>query len=357
MQVRCNGVWISGVGDVADVEWSTIWRRDGFSGSFEASWTLDVSPDYTVPFLSRGADVELVEAGVTVWSGMLSEPERGRPWRLHATGYGAEAARYHARSGATATTVPDVAVDDAISRGMPLIRGVPLGSAPVGETDTGRLIWSVAEVLQARADQLGQRWVVGLDRQLEFAPDPTSPTWINMPVDTILGTADDDYVSHLWGYYVSATTGTPPAPSAWSWVLAADEGAAARWGREERVVDLTRLGLMTSAAAQEFVDGRLALAGGRVGYTNEIEVDGLSLRRTDQGVVNTKFLRAGEMMRLYGVADPQGNRTVGLVADIVIGRTVHRADTDVVRVAPLGMVPRSLSDVLAAPEPVTVEEV
>ena len=48
-----------------------------------------------------------------------------------------------------------------------------------------------------------KRWGVGADGRFFAATDPTTPTYHAVPGQPVMGQADDDYATHIFGRYVS----------------------------------------------------------------------------------------------------------------------------------------------------------
>lgn len=353
--VRIGGVWLSPA-EASGLKWSSRWGYEGYSGCFQASVTLDVDSNHTPPHLARGSLFEVIEHGGRRWAGRTTESEPGRPRTIHAFGFGAEAANYPAivQTGGVwvPSTVPNAVVDAAIALGLPWVREESLGTVAIGDPE-GQ-IKTVAQLMDAAAKQAGKRWVVDKFGRVSMQSDPTSPTWVFAPGDAYMGTADDDYVSHLYGYYVSAATGTPPRPTAHATVQVGDTQAAARWGRKARWVDLTNLGLLTEGQARAEINGRFALTGARMGWTNGVEGDDYTRHISGAPALLTT-MEAGQMARIHGVADIQGDLVVGSHVDIVGGFVEVDGDGARVRFDPVGMVARDFESVLAAPPKQEVE--
>ena len=349
--VKIDGKWYDTLGDVADLAWSTRYGA-GPSGCDEASWTL-VTDDrnYYRPEFARGRLVEVKQGPLTIWRGLISEaaPVAGG-WTFHARGHAGEASRFEALDslGLPTTHVKD-AVDAAVARGLPWdvsSTSWPTGWAePVAAADTEQLN-KLSALLDAWCELRGYVWAVFEDGVLRFMQDPTSPAWVAKPGTPTMGVADDDYVTHLYVRYVSTVDAGPPVtPTAYGVALASDPDAEALWGRVEEHVDLAPLGLMDYGDAVAHAEGRLAKARGRMGWTNGLELDATQVVDTYGAPADLSKVRAGEMLRILGALDIRGTRTTRLAVDVVVASASFNGST--LRVAPVGMVPRTLSDVLA----------
>ena len=344
LEVRADGQWLSLVGEVSGIEFSTRWGQ-GPSGHESLSFRFDYPRRHTPPMLRRGVRVELHDgSGIPVWAGKAAEPAGdGDGWSCHARGYGHEAERFIVFG-----TNPATQVNAAVSRGLEWVVGsTPATPSAPSSIERGD---SLSALLDYAATQAGQRWVVW-DQTLTVGTDPTTPSWVAAPEVPTPGQADDNFVSALHGRYVSAVSGTPPVPTAWSTVTVEDAEAVAKYGRVEALVDYTPLGLMTSGDVTADLNKRLQLAGGRLGFTEAVAVNRDTLA-TFGGVQAAPWrVRAGEMVRLSNLVD----RASGASTDVVIQRTTYRADDESVTVEPLGLAARDLASVLAAPRPVETE--
>lgn len=339
-EVRANGVWLSAVAHVSDVTWSSRWG-EGASGCFEASWNMDLGPNGTPPFLRRGALVEIFSGGVRVWVGQLSEPDRGDGWELHAVGLSRLGNDFLASS-----STPNAAVDAAITRGLPWKRTTSLSStSSLAATRLG-------DHLTRWATSVTKRWGVFADGEVIARADPTVPTWALTPGVGIMGVADDQFVTSIEATYVSAVSGTPPQPSAYGFAtVGADPVTIARFGVREERLDLTPLGLIDSSTATNIAKGRLALGGARMGWTNAITATRDDLSHIGGSPVDLAQMKAGDMLRIYGVLDAHGNLTVGASVDVVLGEVKYSDGESSIYLAPVGLVDRDFQSVLAAPSP------
>lgn len=356
--VRCDGVWLGSIGTVADLTWSSRWVRAGFSGCYEAAWTLDIDPNATPPYLERGAVVEIVESGIVLWAGILTEPERGEPWRLHAFGYGAEAARYICLDATAATTTrPRTAVDQAITRGLPWIRyAFTLSDDPFTASGAPTELKYLDKLLDAWTESAGYRWAVWADKEIVCATDPATPKWILTPGAGEMGVADDEYITHLYGRYVSAVDGaTPPTPTEWKTVLVGDAAAATRWGRVEAKIDWSKLGLMDATRAASLTQARFDRVGARMGWTNAVEGTAYTLAAAPGVPATLSQPRAGDLLRIHGVLNTQGDLAIGAAVDVVLGEVRYQDGAETVYLAPVGLVPRDFQGALNDPEGSDVE--
>lgn len=354
------GVWVDGrplhaFGSVSGVEWSSCWLYDGIGGDKTAQWRwfTDARPSW----LHAGAEVVIKTAGRRRWAGRLNEPEEADGgWSCYAYGNRTLGDDMQALvdtdpSGVEAwmpTTVPNDGIDDAIDRGLDWLRYDSFGAFAIGTEDGITL--TVADLVVRAAKLAGKRAVVDQFKALRLLSDPTTPTWLLGGMSNYLGSADDEIVTRLYGYYVSGVDGATGLPNAWGpMVVAQDDDAETKFGIiVERTVDLTDLGLLSESDAQDNIDGRFELIGGRMGWTAGFAATRSWLSRMNGAPGDPAAIRAGDMIRLAGVRDfktTTGNR---VAADIVIGEARYVADDDACYVTPMGYVPRDFQSALAA---------
>lgn len=350
-RVRVGGVWLDSRYPTAEVQDSTIYRREGWSGDYQASCAWGARADFQAAWLRKGAKYEVVEHGLVTWNGLVSELEPGDTWKIHAYGYGVQADEFRAVKvvgGALVPTyIPNEAIDAAVTNdALAWRRFDSIGTTAV-TTATDEL--SDLTTLLDRASQAqGKRWVVDSGREVTLVAEPTAAKWIVSPNSAYLGTADDQYVTHLYGYYISALDGTTGAPSAYGVVVARDDEMAAQFGRKAHEVDLKPLGLMSQAAAQANIDGRFALVGARMGWTNGIELTRSSLRRLGFGKGSPMSVRAGDRLRIPGVMDTRSQPTTRAAIDVVLGEVTRYHDEQRAAAVPVGFTPRDFQGALSA---------
>lgn len=337
-------VWASGVplrslGYVGDVSWS----HRAVGGCWEASWQMaGLAKSVAHPLLRRGAPVKITVGGWPVWAGVLDEPGASME-SFTARGLSREAERFMALDSTGAPTYsPSTAITQAIARGLPwtYTSGAPTGVA----SDKAEYLH---QLLDVSATAASQRWGVGADGVFYSQADPTSPTYHAFPADGVMGQADDEYATDLKGRYVSAMSGTPPVPSAWAIAAASDATAADLYGRVEHFVDLTPRGLLTASEAGNILAGMLALGRARVGFTERLEIDGYRLMTAKGGHAPLPFVTAGGMVRVHGAISPGQSATGETFLDFIIGETTYQAGARSISLAPVGLAPRTLADVLA----------
>lgn len=329
-----DGRPLSTVAPWGDLKWSE--RFDG--GCWEASWQMEVRPGWHHPAIRRGADVEIRLGGHVLWSGLMAEPDRDS-WQMTATGLSREGERFSALAtdGSAARYVGESTVN-AVAEGLPWDYWpvpFPAHADPVqGEESDG--LNTVSAMWTAASAAAGWFWGVGPDRIPYALPRPTFPTWRVAPGVVTLGVADDEFATHLVATYL-----TPSLTRART--TRGDGAAAARWGRVEKIVDLTARKVMTLAQANATLDGMLAKIGPRPGYTSGLELGPHEITTLGGTRAHLASIRAGQMVRLFGVVD---ELTGTPCHDIVIGEVRHEAESQTVYIEPLGLAARNLTAVL-----------
>ncbi len=212
-------------------------------------------------------------------------------------------------------------------------------------------------LLLRQAQRLGKRYVVDTGPEVRLLDDPTSPRWLVVPGSAYLGSADDQYVSHLYGYYVATVDGVTGLPATYGVVIGgpsvtADE-MAAQFGRKAYNVDLTQLGVLSSSDAQDYVDNMFALVGARMGWTNGIDVTETMLREIGAGQVSPMSMfgagGAGSMLRVMGAMDDRSQPTTLPHVDVVLGEVTRFHDEQRVAALPVGFTPRDFQAVFTPP--------
>lgn len=336
-------------GSWGDLSWITRYG-DGPCGMFEASWSMPLPPDFDHPLLRRGTRVELMDGPWRVGSTLvLNEPARGggysEPWRLVASGVAREAIgenSYYAVDGSWNST-GDVAVatDRAIADGLPWAGRdantvVTAAAIPDGLISLGTLFTQIG-------DRDNKRWGVGQDDYVRFLTDPTEPTYHVVPDASALAVADDNYATLVIARYVDSTSHTFATVTA----PASAPAIESRYGHREYAVDLTDRGEISAASAQARADGIYALTKGRLGWANGLTLNSNQLL-TPGGVpadlsLISEQVGEGLMIRLHGLYDDLLETPY---LDVIIGEAKYADGSDVIDLAPLGMVATDFAAVI-----------
>lgn len=318
-----------------ELEWSSV--ADG--GCDAASWQMDLPAAFSHPSLRRNKLVEVKAGPANLWAGVLTEPDADDDWTFTAQGLSRLAWNYLCfDSAGNTTSTPNTAIDQAIARGLPWKRPNSISSSAFAATgDTDGLNY-LGDLLDAWADKEGKRWGVNADGEVYAVADPTEPTYHLTPGSGRFGLADDEYASDLYLRYM--TSGAVYATA-----HVGDAVAAANFGTKERRVDLTPMGIITSGTATSHGNGRLAKGAARQGYTNGVEPSRYQLTTPGGQPACLAFVKAGELARMFGVLDEQGQPVP--YVDFVIGEAKYQAGAQTIGLSPVGLVARDLESALA----------
>lgn len=340
-QVRVGGVWLASIASVfgiGDLKYS--FTADG--DCEQASWSMNLSPSFSHSAVVSGALVEIRVGPSNIWSGVLDEPDSTDDggWSFSAAGFGAEVRDWICfDADLNTTSTPDVAIDGAIARSQFadfLSRPESLSAASFAVGEETAALNRVGDLLDSWGRSVSKRWGVDPDGRVYAASDPTEPTWYLTAGSGQVGIAGDDYASDLFGrYQVDASTYATATVS---------DPAASAAHRREYPVDLTSLGYIDEAKAVSVLGGLLAEGKARYAWTKALTVSRLQLTTPGGTPAFLPFVRAGQMVRLFGVPDPQSLRPH---LDFVLGRTEYVAGANVITLSPVNLAARNLGDVLS----------
>jgi hypothetical protein len=292
------------------------------------------------PVLRNGALVEIMIGPKRIWPGIMMEPRYNDDgWSFTAIGLADEAASCLCfDSGDNTTSIPDVAIDQGIARGMlPWTRPVSLSSvAFAGTAETDGLNY-VIDLLNGLATSQGQRWRIGDDMAVRLYDEPTVPKWHLAPGATRIGLADDDYSSDLYLRYKSSA-GT------YATVHVQDLTASLR-RRREVGIDATSLGVVSSGKVADIGNGLIAKGAARYAWTDGVTPARAQLTTPGGQPAFLPNVRAGDMVRSHGVINVAGQ--IRPHYDWIIGRTELVDGSNTIQLAPVQLAARALGDVLA----------
>lgn len=337
MRVRVAGQWLDGYAPTQIEELTTT--RNG-----PENLTFSTTP---VPILRGRQRVEVYDFGVPIWSGILTEPEQTEVGTYHATGLYAEASRYPARDGSdNPSMVPNTAIDAAITKGLPWSRYQSFSASSLTSSQMGEFP-KVDALLDGWSSKQDEEWRVTPAGEVEHYSRPTDPTWLLVP-GFALGSADDDYVSHLSGIRMTAQAiDTPSGTSAAPLPVAVPEvgsaPAAAKWGYRSDVVDLTDLGVLSRSDAQSILDGLRRKGRHRLGVTGSLVVTSGQILTLGGGVPSLTLPKGGDVVRVPGW-DTTQDYDDHYYADYWIDRTVLRPKDGTLELVPVGLAERTLLD-------------
>lgn len=333
--VRVNGQWLSAIGFVGDLKWSSRWG-EGPSGCDLASWTFDVDQGSTLDVLTPGAEVEIVRHGKRVWFGHATEPVRGRPWQMNAEGKARRASLYPALDAAGAPTVnPSTALTNS---GVPWMGWSGFENADFGVVEKSKVNYLDA-LLNDWAKAKGLKWGVGPNGYGFASADPTTPSLILHASEIPIGVAEEGDYTRVVARYVSAMAGDPAEASAWATVSVGTPGRTF-------IMDLTQLGLLTSGTATSYANAQLDLF--RVPtWTSRITASAASLTTLAGAPADLGSVQAGQMVRLQGAPKMLG-RTRQFTPSVVLGEVEWVDGSSEITLAPVNLAVRSIVDEVAA---------
>lgn len=333
LEVVVNGRHLSAIAAWGDLAWVNRWP----GGCFQASWGMALPRAARHPLLHRGAFVQLMHGPVCRWCGQLGEPN----WpdaTFTAYGLARAAGGFIALDGAEdSTTSPVVAAAAAVAAGWPVTIDA---SVPVTAlTTTTDQVLMVDQLLDASADEAGQRWSVRADAVLRMEPDPTTPTWHLRPEVADLSTAEDNYASTAVVVYVNTS-------GAYSKVVVTDAAAAAEHGVWQKPVDFTAYGQMDDATATSIAAGVLAKGRSELGWANGLTVTPSELMTAGGRGASMVRVRAGQLVRVHARTGSLPGMAGRTYRDLVIEEDSHQNRTEEVGLKFLGTAARSDDEVV-----------
>lgn len=347
LRVRVGGKWADMLGYAGPVTYSTRWPI----GCWEATWEMDLAPDFTDTAARPSSTnrVEIFWGALRLWVGWLSEVERGgrgEPWRFTAFGLARLANRYVALDDlGVPTSSASHAVTEAVVRGLPwqLPTLMPTWAPLTTDEETVKPN-RLGDLLDAAAEENGQKWAVFGDGIFTFGTDATAAAWGLTPDVGMSSTTDEEYRTHIYARRVSSESGTPPRPDGWETELVA---RAAPLGRYEDYLDLTGRGLMSEAQALGAAQGVLDSTGQRMAYVAPFEGTTVSLTSLGGIPAELALVRAGQAVTIWGLLDSLGNPAFGASTVITLGEVTYTDGDDTIRLAPVGMAARDVSSIIA----------
>lgn len=130
-----------------------------------------------------------------------------------------------------------------------------------------------------------------------------------------------------------------------------DAAAKSKFGDHHASIDLTGLGASTSTEATTYLTGRMALVGGRMGWTEKVPLSSLNLMHISGAWAQANGPRAGDMLQIPGNMDARSNPTIASAIKFVLSQVEVTETDDPTSVAsPLGFTPRDFSGALGAPQ-------
>jgi hypothetical protein len=327
-----DGTPLTDIGAFGEVGYTEDFR----GGCDTAQWTMN--RHLRDSRLRAGARVDIYDSSTRVWAGILAQP--GGTGEYAAYGLRNRGSGVRAIDGSSSPTMaPQSAVDAAIDRGaVPWTLPVAISAADLaGDPDPGLML---NELLDRYSDESGLQWRVNHHGALLTAALPTTPTWAVMLPDAELARDDTEYVSHLnVKYLASGLVFTDLEVT-----TDESEAAATMWGRVERDLDLTGLGIITAGEALSHGEAVLAQHGPRMRLADPITVGPGQLRTLGDTRAGWASVHAGQMLRVWALPDRSRPQST-LHTDVVIGRLER--DSTTLTLTPYGSETQTFEDTIA----------
>lgn len=330
LQIRVGGRWLATEVHYGDVEMSTVWP----GGSDDLTWSMGSVPRRRFP---GGQLVEGFYGPVRVWAGIHNEPDPSQDQQA-AQGLWRQGDNFDAIDGSgNATTVPNTAVDQAISRGLLWTRPATISSS-AQDIDITQGPVSLSTLLDSWATTAGKRWWVNPAGELLGVSDDPAAVWQTFPLDTGLGYDLGNYASTLIGRYQTS--------SGYATAVRTDSAAEGEHGHKEQIVDLTPRGVITAGKANIVLDNLLGFGAAVPAYTAGVEAAYGEILSRGGSPVSGELVYAGPWLRVHGGVDLAQRKNSALYLDVQIGRTQLTAG--VLTISPMQLTGDTLVDQLAA---------
>lgn len=314
MQAELNigGVWLSSLGPWGGLKVEDRWP----GGCYQVAATLDPKLSRRHPAIVNDAPVRLTVGGER-WAGFLYDydPETGE---ITAQGYYRQGDSAPAlNSSGMTTTIPNAAIDKAISAGwVNWRRPISLSSSPYSASDSTGDATAQVNALGALLDEWaageGKRWGVDEQRIVYAGADPTAVTHmlINVAAPPQSGQRAAGTVVARWQGSSGANATTI-------------RGSA----RPVVTVDFTNAGPLTSNQVTARCDRILSASSGAA------TVGGFILTRNQiVGRPHLSTVRAGQRVT---IVDQAAADLSGFAPSFVLGSTVWNVDEDTVECTPV----------------------
>lgn len=297
--------------------WET-WA-DGGTGKITCEFALSPRAQHQLLRPDVTHLVQVMCGPMPVASGIMDYYDRNNG---SVTAYGLAAAgrKYLALDGGgNGTRDTAVAIATAQGAGWPVVNANSVTGVAAGDA-TGNPAM-VADLLDDRAEQLGQRWGVNGDRRLFMRADPTEPMWLAAPDSSAFGATNENQAKTLKGRYLDSSTST------------FQTATAGTGGAPQATVDLTQQQAMTNAQAVTILNGMLTKGRSQNGWTNGVVLSRDQLQTLGGTPAFLPSVRAGQMARSFGL--PYATQAFAL--DTVIGLTRYTAGDPTIYVEPVNL--------------------
>jgi hypothetical protein len=253
-QQMTQPIWLSHLGHISGLTYS--WAMPG--GCDQMSATLAISARVRTQALNPGRILQVYRGSHLTWEGILAEPMPGTDgWVLSSTGAGNYGTNYLAYyTGTWPANLPDLAINNAITRGMRWanpgqngIAGLWLGSEvdPAAQT--------ITDLLNLCCTYGGLTWYVTTNNYgntLGITALPVKPTRL-LTVSTPQGRSLGADINMIYEKYViTADNSTSGAAEVDGITASQNTASSTMYGNQETYIDLTQAGPMSAATAQGY---------------------------------------------------------------------------------------------------------
>lgn len=306
-------------------------------GSWECRWSMPLAPWQRHPLIKEDAPVTVRVGPWPIWAGQLADAgwDEGEMVSVGA-GRQAEGAPAFDGMGAT-TTIPDVAVDQAIADGfVDWTRPASLSAVAFGaEGETDRVNY-LAALLDSWSTSASKRWYVDPWRAVRAAVDPVVPSALIIPDSGSLGVSDEKKAGTVIGRYVDTATGAPTTT----------RYPASGGGRPAVLMNmLDTQPPMSATAARARCQGVWSQLQAQSGWTNGITVrTGQLLTPGGNSLALWRFTAGPDgMASLLGVRDERG---LSANTNVVMGESIWTPGEDSLQLNPVGKAARDISSII-----------
>ena len=290
--------WLSLHGHVTGLKYSYLYP----GGDDKAACVFEAPAALRSRILELGATVRIFRGGHKQWEGRLDEPVPLSPygWQLTAVGVGNQPADYAATWSAWPSGQPDEVVNNAISRGLPVVNpgigqpaGIWLGQQPDSASRT------VKDILDLCCTRGGLGWYINgapgglIGNDITVAALPSAVTRLLVCNAPVPRTSGGD-VKLIWIKYCSAADNVASSTSA---TYAVTSVTNTGHGGAEVYLDLSNAGVLSAGAAQA-VGNNILKVYQRAGFAGPFDVPMGSLLTTGGVPVDPGCEQAGGLWRL-----------------------------------------------------------
>ncbi|HEY2090125.1 MAG TPA: hypothetical protein VGH54_29405 [Mycobacterium sp.] len=354
-----NWQWLGTLGQVTALTYSFACP----GGSDKLTMTIMSPAAYKTQLFGTGWQVKVTRGGHQVWYGKLDQSQASSAgWTLTAVGAGNLGQNYvafYAPGDVWPAGEPDEIINRAIIRGLPW-SNPGLNSSPYASqywlgqaTDPGSQ--TVTAFLGLICTRGGLVWYVNSQpggavyggNNLSISPLPTVPNRLLVCTTPISRTLGGYYNSLFIRFTQTADNTTTGAPASYNVVLAQDTASVAAHGTLEQYVDLSDVGVMTSAQAQAVGNSILQIYQA-ASWAGPFTVSHGQLLNMGGQPVDIACDQAGSMVQLVLTDFAYGGSVAPGPIQFTVGAYSYDDFTQTATVTPYTTLDQSLSGLLSA---------